>query len=335
MESRLLIDNIVRQTTVLLAELATAAGVRAPLAHLADQVFLQLSREIEAQGVGRKVAADMFGLALRTYQRKVARLTETESNRQRTLWEAVVAFVGDGPATRVRLRERFRYDGDDDLGAVLSDLVASGVLTTSGRGDSAVYSLATPDERNLVASRQHLEALTHLVWQHVFANGPATPGDVASALGADAEDVVSAVDWLVREGRLGETDGRRYRALNFVLGVEGSQGWEASVFDHFSAMAQAIAHKLRLKRRDGEETVGGSTFTFNVYPGHPSYHQVLSLLARTRREVAALWRDTNDFNQHQSQTAEGKVRVRFYFGQDVQAGSDDDTSAETLGEDGR
>ena len=30
----------------------------AELAHLADQVFLELSREIEAQGVSRKVAAD-------------------------------------------------------------------------------------------------------------------------------------------------------------------------------------------------------------------------------------------------------------------------------------
>jgi hypothetical protein len=62
MDSRLLIDSIVRQTTVLLAQLSTAAGLRAPLANVADQVFVQLAKEIESQGVGRKVAADMFGL---------------------------------------------------------------------------------------------------------------------------------------------------------------------------------------------------------------------------------------------------------------------------------
>jgi hypothetical protein len=40
----LLIDAIVRQTTVLIAQLATAAGVRAPLAHTANQVFVDLVR---------------------------------------------------------------------------------------------------------------------------------------------------------------------------------------------------------------------------------------------------------------------------------------------------
>jgi hypothetical protein len=77
MNVRLLIDGIVHQTTVLLAQLSTAAGVRAPLAHVADQVFLDLSREIESQGIGRKVVADMFGMALRAYQKKVQRLDES------------------------------------------------------------------------------------------------------------------------------------------------------------------------------------------------------------------------------------------------------------------
>jgi len=49
----LLIDAIVRQTTVLIAHLSTAAGIRAPLAHVADEVFLRLASEIEAQGVGQ------------------------------------------------------------------------------------------------------------------------------------------------------------------------------------------------------------------------------------------------------------------------------------------
>jgi hypothetical protein len=58
MNSKRLVDAIVRQTTVLIAEIATAAGIRAPLARVADQVFVQLAREIESQGVGRKVAAE-------------------------------------------------------------------------------------------------------------------------------------------------------------------------------------------------------------------------------------------------------------------------------------
>lgn len=88
-QTRFIIDAVVQQTTILIAELATAAGVRAPLSHVANQVFLELARAIEAQGVPRKVAADMFGLALRSYQLKVQRLEESATDRDRSLWEAV------------------------------------------------------------------------------------------------------------------------------------------------------------------------------------------------------------------------------------------------------
>ena len=62
MNVNLLIDAIVRQTMVLTAQLATQAGARAPLAHVANQVFLDLVGELTNQGLGRKVIADMFGV---------------------------------------------------------------------------------------------------------------------------------------------------------------------------------------------------------------------------------------------------------------------------------
>ncbi len=57
MNVQLLIDAIVRQTTVLVAQLATAGGVRAPLSHVANQVFADLAAELERQGLSRKVTA--------------------------------------------------------------------------------------------------------------------------------------------------------------------------------------------------------------------------------------------------------------------------------------
>jgi hypothetical protein len=52
--TELLIDAIVRQTTVFIAQLATAGGVRTPIADVAEQVFLELVRELERQGVSQK-----------------------------------------------------------------------------------------------------------------------------------------------------------------------------------------------------------------------------------------------------------------------------------------
>ena len=67
MNVNLLIDALVRQTTVLIAQLATAAGARAQLAHTANQVFMDLVRELKEQGLGNKVIADMFGLSPVSY----------------------------------------------------------------------------------------------------------------------------------------------------------------------------------------------------------------------------------------------------------------------------
>src|SRR5262245_59163681 len=152
MDTKLLIDAIVRQTTVLIAQLSTAAGIRAPLAHVADQIFLELAQEIERQGVGRKVVADMFGMALRTYQKRVQRLNESGSQRGRTLWEAVFDYLSeqqDAPVRRKQLEARFRNDSADSVAAVLNDLVASGLVYATGRGAGASYRVLSPSERRV------------------------------------------------------------------------------------------------------------------------------------------------------------------------------------------
>jgi hypothetical protein len=97
---RALIDGIVRQTVVLIAQLATSGGLRAPLSHIAQKVFLDLAQELERQGVTRKVSADMFGMALRTYQRHVQRIAQSQTEQGQSLWEAVLGYI---PAVRMHI----------------------------------------------------------------------------------------------------------------------------------------------------------------------------------------------------------------------------------------
>src|SRR5690242_11828141 len=170
MDSRLLIDAIVRQTTVLIAQLATSAGIRAPLAHLADQVFLELAQEIEQQGVSRKVAADMFGLALRTYQRKVDRLAASASVAEKTLWQAVLEYVSrEGSVTRSQVLAAFERDASEDVIAVLGDLVASGLLYATGRGKQAAYGATSRSDQEALMREQKRETLLHVVWLELAA----------------------------------------------------------------------------------------------------------------------------------------------------------------------
>jgi hypothetical protein len=130
MDQALLIDAMVRQTTVLIAHIATAGNGRATLSPVANQVFLNLVQELRRQGLGSKVIADMFGMALRTYQHRVQQLSESGTFRGKSLWEAVLEWVSDhGPATRAEVLRRFGHDDTAKVRAVLSDLVGGQLLS--------------------------------------------------------------------------------------------------------------------------------------------------------------------------------------------------------------
>ena len=120
--------------------------MRAPLAHIADQIFLEISTELRKQGVGVKVIADMFGMALRSWQAKIRRATESRTDVGRTLWEAVYSYLSThGQVSRSKILERFKYDEEAVLKGVLNDLVESQLIFKAGRGDSTIYIMAPSD----------------------------------------------------------------------------------------------------------------------------------------------------------------------------------------------
>jgi len=132
---------------VLVARLSTAAGVRSPLGHIADEVFSGLVRELNHQGVSNKVIADMFGMALRSYRQKVQRLGEASTSPAVTLWSAVQAFLAEREwSTREEVLERFKHDDEISLRGILNDLVESGLAVRSRMRGETRYRAATEDE---------------------------------------------------------------------------------------------------------------------------------------------------------------------------------------------
>jgi hypothetical protein len=190
----LLIDNIVRQTTVLVAQLATAAGGRAPLAHVAGQVFVELVRELESQGLGNKVIADMFGLTLRTYHDRVRRASESVTDRGSSLWEAVLRYARQRQlVSRAELPTRFRADDEASVRGVLSDLLDSGLLFKSGRGDHTTYRAASDAEASAVLASDPDAAAAVMVWVLLHQSGPRTAEELARELNLGADSVQRAL----------------------------------------------------------------------------------------------------------------------------------------------
>src|SRR5689334_14948027 len=202
MNVQVLIDSIVRQVTVLIAQLATSGGVRAPVAHIANQVFLDLARELEAQGVSRKVSADMFGMALRAYLRKIQRLNESSTEHGRSLWEAVYAFLRSREfVTRTEVLERFQRDDEAQVRSVLHDLAESGFVFQTGNAQDAVFRAATDEELGRMREL-HAGRADELVWALVFSEGPTTKETLARMEALRTIDLDAALDRLLASGRV-------------------------------------------------------------------------------------------------------------------------------------
>lgn len=320
MNTKLLIDNIVRQTTVLIAQLSTAAGVRAPLAHVADQMFLSLAREIEAQGVGRKVAADMFGMALRGYQKKTQRLTESQSRQGTTLFEAVLQYIEEkGSVSRSAVLHRFRHDGERETIGVLTDLVSSGLAYSTGRGASSLYGVTSDAERQRLTRASDAEVLADMIWAAVYRAGGMSRAELEAEFGVSGPELDAALSQLEKNGRVGTRDGQYVASIGFRVPVGAERGWESAVFDHFQAVAAAIANKVRWLSRPGapQAWVGGTTLRFELSNAHPHKQEVLALLEQTRKRLNRIWNRVSLYNDEHPLEEDERFDVVFYFGQNV------------------
>ncbi len=332
MDTRHLIDSIVRQTTVLIAQLSTAAGIRAPLARVADQVFLDLTQELECQGVRRKVVADMFGMALRSYEKKVHRLTQSADSREKSLWEAVLEYVQSQERTnRKAILERFQRDDPRDVAAVLKDLTSTGFIWLTGRGEKALYQPASDKDFKEMKLQDQFEAVVNLVWLSIYEHRRVSRNDVIDNSPFGREETERAIDVLIGDGRVTrfeESGSETLSCSKLVIPVGAEKGWEAAVFDHFNAVTTAIAAKLRINATQAlpDDVIGGSTLTFSVYRGHPFEKKVYGLLKQIRQELNRLWNDVSEYNETHAVDRTSKADVTFYFGQNVITHQDDSTT---------
>jgi len=203
---------------------------------------------------------------------------------------------------------------------VLQDLADSGLVFRAGRGPGSTYRAATDaDLEHARSSGRDSEGTDTLVWALVYRLGPIDRGRLGSQVALAAHELDASLSRLVAAGKINTThaDGvANYRAHGFVVPLGEARGWEASVFDHFQAMVTTIGQRLS---QDGgaparADRVGGSTYTFEVWPGHPLEGEVLGELGRMRAHLGNLRRRVLEHNQNRTVPKE-RSRVVVYGGQ--------------------
>jgi hypothetical protein len=317
--AELLIDSIVRQTMVLIAEIATATETRPQLARTADDVFRSLTEALRGQGVTNKAIADMFGLTLRTYHNRVARLAESEAQRGQQLREAIYEFIEERKSVRkAQVLAQFHNHEPVLVVGLLRDLVSAELVFQSGSGHAMAYRIARSDELP-PRTVDDDERLGRLLWVAIQRFGPIEIERLLKFVPATVDAARGAVARLVDQGRVTtlQTEGGAtvYSSDECFIPADDPAGWEAAVFDHFQAMVTTFAARLRMREKDPDDWTGGGTFSFEVWRGHPMFDEAVSMLSQTRSRARALRERIRDFNARHSTESERALRVVFYLGQ--------------------
>src|SRR5262249_25499881 len=137
-----------------------------------------------------------------------------------------------------------------------------------------------------------------LVWAMVFREGPI--GREALAARIRRGDLDAIFERLLSSGRIrrvGTANGEEFAADHFHVPRDAVVGWEAAVFDHFQAVVKTIAARLR-GHAEGPNgrAIGGSTYSFDVWPGHPMELEVLGLLGDLRERTSELRGRVRNYN---------------------------------------
>ncbi|MCH2109547.1 MAG: hypothetical protein MK135_09465 [Polyangiaceae bacterium] len=322
MNIRFLIDRVVQENAVLLAELATAGGMRAPLAELSDQLFIHLADELDRRGVSRKVSADMFGMAQRAYLKKIQRLAKSSTDRGSSLWLAVLEFLlKQHGATRTEVLQKFCRDDEAQLKAVLFDLVESGLVELRGSGNMSRYEIETLDSE-AISSVNHFG---ELLWLIIYGDGPMTHQELVERSHRRATEVEEALRRLVAAGKVTSEitgDEVSYRSSAFVRPVGANAGWEAAILDHYRAMVKTLVQVLPELAAPGQNPQrvnpqGGYTYAFDIWPEHPLEKEVNGSLSDARRQLSDLRKRVDATNQRLTRPPEIH-KVVIYGGQSSQ-----------------
>lgn len=324
MNPTLLIHLIVSQFTVLIAQLATRSGMRPPLARVSDEMFQSLVAELQVQGVPQRVIADMFGLALRGYQARVQRLEQRDEEEQLTLsMNLLGAIQSMGPVSRDLLTTRFADVEEATFRSTLRDLVDSGMVKMEGTRAKPVYTAIRQDDARMASDDLQLHALRDLVSVFLYRHGPADAQTIATRLKAPRATVFEALELLMDVGsvssQLNDDNVPVFRAKTYHVpsAENGGSGWEAAIFDHVQAMCATIIQSLRMEQEDvRKQSVGGGTYSFDVWEGHPHFHEVQELLNTHRRAASELRQRVQKYNE-EYELAPSITRTTFYCGQYV------------------
>jgi hypothetical protein len=127
-----------------------------------------------------------------------------------------------------------------------------------------------------------------LIWVIIYREGPLTFEVLRGRCRLSAADLERVLGRLLDGQRVGK-DAESYFAISYCIPLGQTIGWESAVFDHYQAVVKTVCRRLR-----GDDSAAlltqptGSTYSFDVWPGHPLADEMRALVDDFRSRASDL-----------------------------------------------
>ncbi len=135
----LFIDTTLRSMASIIGAILTRNDQRRTYKKIGDKLFKFVAEELVRRKVPYRVAADMLGVSLRTFHRKMKGKSLMESGSETS---SILSYVAqNGEVNKTELYRHFHYLSPDFLGSSLRDLNLMGHISIEG---NTIRSKAAP-----------------------------------------------------------------------------------------------------------------------------------------------------------------------------------------------
>jgi hypothetical protein len=272
-DATLLITIVVRKSADLVATVATQGGSRHSLAEVPNRFHEALAEALDARNVPRKVAAEMFGVGLRTHQRRLKQAHEAPVTKRETLSARVYRLVSvAGESTKLDIELAFQDVPAHLLASALRDLQKNDLLLRTQHG--AEVRFATTGRSGVLQDADEFHVLQHFLSALVHRLGPVRSRDLCPLVDEPLELVESALQTLEHDGFLaseGPQTARQWVSRNKAMPRKAGPRRLATLGDHFVAVLTNLMGAVEEndpETMDTSPSSAGTSVAIEVPEGH-------------------------------------------------------------------
>lgn len=318
-DANLLIRTLFELTAQMSVDVIHASGARPDLKHIMDEVFMTFAEQFHEIGLPRSVAADMFGLVVRSYLKRIQNYEENRGEVSQPLWKRILLLIAEEPNIDLEtLLSRFPVGYVKSVKTSLNDLCDQGVLVETRRRKVVRYTIGLDTQ----VEEDKYEQVKQFVWLLIFnAKQPLTHEKISQTLHPvySGELIEQCLGDLIAEGRVAQNQSTTPSSyVNNGQETPPPFGWESAVYMHLHAVFNALMLKLNMMIHDDAPNVpghyiGGSTWTFRLWEGHPMEDEVLNTLSQQREAMQVLFERSKTHEEPEDQ--EQIYQCDLYVGQ--------------------